>query len=205
MILKLIKTQGGIYMISRYIEYANPEYTEKVAEPASQTLLVFSRLDKIVLFDSQKIDTLGNIFSFLQEKAEENLNEDDISELEEEKEMLYGSLVDCLKKESYFTNTTNHEVEPRNLLVHKLKEMPDEKYLSDETLIAFGYLNSKDIYLTPEDLKILIEDSTWFVEESDMAKDSTKVFINELINLFKQEIEAISSEKAHVNLFVKNL
>ena len=74
-------------MISRYIEYANPEYTEKVAEPASQTLLVFSRLDKIVLFDSQKIDTLGNIFSFLQEKAEENLNEDDISELEEEKEM----------------------------------------------------------------------------------------------------------------------
>ena len=192
-------------MISRHIEYENPEFTETIAEPASQTLLVFSRLDKIVLFDSKKIDTLKRVFSLLQEKAEEDLDEDYASELEEEKEMLYGSLVDCFEEESYFTNTTNHEVEPRNLLVHKLKEMPDEKHLSDETLIAFGYLNSKDLYLTPEYLEILIDDFTWFVDEYENAKDSTKEFIKELVELFEEEIQKINSKKSHVNLFVQEL
>lgn len=192
-------------MISRYIEYANPEFTETLAEPAAQTLLVFSRLDKIVLFDSQKVDTLSKVFYLLQEKAEDDLDEDDASELEEEKETLYGSLVDCFEEESYFTCTHDHEVEPRNLLVHKLKEMPAESNLSDKSLIAFGYLNSKDIYLTPEDLKILIDDFTWFVEESDRAKNSTKEFIKELTELFKKEIQAINLKKTHVNLFVQGL
>jgi hypothetical protein len=76
---------------------------------------------------------------------------------------------------------------------------------SDETLLAFGYLNSKDIYLEPSDLEILISDLKWFVFESGCCKEETSVFVEGLINKMETELQLLNDQKYHVNLFVLGL
>lgn len=190
-------------MISRYLEYAQPLVKEEVLAAGEKTIIVFSRLEEVVTLDSEKINKLSQIFELLQEKAED---EDD-----DEKETLYGPLVDAFEEENYFTHDENRSVHPRNLKIAELKNMPDEKAVpfgdtySNETLIAFGYLNSKDLYLTPEDLTMLAADLTWFVNKSGRCKKETSLFVRDLIKLIERELRFIEEEKPHVNLFVFGL
>ena len=191
-------------MISRYLEYNNPAIKKEVLNAENKTILVFSRLEEVVTFNPTEINKLSQIFELLQEKAEDE-------GYPEEKETLYGALVDTFEQEDYFLDEKQNDMKARSLKVVELNEMPDEtdisfgKTYSDQTLLAFGYLNSKDIYLEPEDLKILIEDLNWFVHESECCKPKTAVFIESLIKKMEMEVEFINQNKPHVNLFVVGL
>lgn len=197
-------------MITRYLEYTElKEGATEVLNGGSNTMIVFSRLDEIFKMGKPEVETFYRIFSFLQEKTEEEMDDDyeNISEEDEIREQLYGSFVDCFESEHYHSE----DIEPRNLKVLQLAELPlnatvmGMPIVNDETFLAFGFINSSDMYLTPTNLKILQEDLTWFVSESGKAKDSTKLMVMNLVELIKKELEAIEKNKPHVNLFVAEL
>lgn len=193
----------SVLMISRYLEYSQPQFANKVLAAGNKTILVFSRLKEVICLDGKKVGKLNQIFELLQEKAEED--DDD------EKCMLYGTLVDTFEEENYFVNHREEKIEERNLIIKELATMPNQndalvgETYSNETLIAFGYLNSKDLYLQPNDLKLLIHDFKWFVNESERCKKETAVFIENLIEKMESEIRFIQEGKPHVNLFVCGL
>lgn len=169
---------------------------------------MFSRLSKPVELDAFAIEKLSLIFSFIQETLEDC---EDGTQYNEDKEVLYGTLVDCFEEEGYFVSDLNNDVKHRGLQVVELETMPSEETefgstYSNEILIAFGFLNSKDIYLTPNDLKLLKEDLIWFVTESNKCSEETAKMVNEkLINNINLELELIDSNAPHANIFVKGL
>lgn len=195
-------------MISRYLEYKKPEIEKEILSPRENTIIVFSRLTKPIELNKFAVEKLSLVFSFIQEALGDC---EDENQYNEEKEVLYGTLVDCFEEEGYFVSDLNNDVKHRELKVVELETMPSEETefgstYSDETLIAFGFLNSKDIYLTPNDLKLLKEDLTWFVNESNRCSDETAKMVNEkLINNINLELELIDSNAPHANIFVKGL
>lgn len=203
-------------MISRYLEYVEElKGNDKIIQKGEgDTLIVFSRTNKPFVIPSNTTETFSSIFELLLERAEEfemdifNAKDDeDITEEDDEKTILYGSLVDCFESENMIK-----DIEPRDIVLVELENFPNENdtifeqpIFSDESLLVFGHLNSGDIYLRPRDIEILIEDLTWLVNESNRLKESTKTTVIQLISSLKNEIQSISNGEKHSNIFTKGL
>lgn len=194
-------------MINKYFEYSNPETKKEILNAGSNTIIVFSRLEKIAALDPIQVDKLSQIFSLLQDRMYES------EDIEEDSESLFGCLVDAFGEESYFVSVDDHDVEPRNLKIIEPVDPPSENdtimstfnAYSDETLIAFGYLNSKDLYLTSNDLELLTKHLRWFVNESNRCKPETAVFVDLLISMFEAELKAIKNKDPYVQYLVLGL
>lgn len=167
---------------------------KELLNAGGNTIVVFSKLEKVITLNPEEVRKMALIVDLLKEKSEENENED--------KEMLYGSILDAFEEESYFTNTNKHGVKPRNLKVVQLEENSE---IFNTTLIAFGYLNSKDIYLEPSDLELFAEDLYWFVNDSNRCKDETKPFVLNIADAFKAELQAIENNCKNNSIDVEDL
>lgn len=153
-----------------------------VLKSGKETLIIFSKNKVTKQLNSLEVDKLSRIFSLLQDISEEM--EDD------KREMLYGPLVDAFEMESYFTDEDiAHDINPRNLEI--IEDNNGE--FDNTTVIAFGYLNSKDFYIQPEELEILQEDLAWFMNESGKCKEETKEFVSSLVSEISNELTYIKN------------
>lgn len=164
-----------------------------VLKAGKETLIIFSKNKVIKQLNSLEVDKLSRIFSLLQDVSEEM--EDD------KREMLYGPLVDAFEMESYFADEEiSHDVNPRNLEI--IEDNNGE--FDNTTVIAFGYLNSKDFYIQPEELEILQEDLAWFMNESGKCKEETKEFVSSLVSEISNELTYIKNNFPTNGYVVKN-
>ena len=164
-----------------------------VLKSGKETLIIFSKNKVIKQLNSLEVDKLSRIFSLLQDVTEE---------MEDAKrEMLYGPLVDAFEMESYFTDEDiSHDVNPRNLEIIE----DNNREFDNTTVITFGYLNSKDLYIQPEELEILQEDLAWFMDESGKCKKETKEFVSSLVSEISNELTYIKNNFPTNGYVVKN-
>lgn len=167
---------------------------KEILNAEDKTIVVFSKIENVITLGPGEIRKLSLIIELLYDKAQNEENE--------EKETLYGSMVDAFEEEDYFTHY-KHDVQPRNLEVVQLNENRPEPF--ETTLIAFGYLNSKDIYLEPADLELFAEDLYWLANETDKCKEETKTFILNLADNFKKELKEIENNSKNNSLDVEGL
>ncbi|MFJ8528609.1 hypothetical protein [Bacillus sp. NPDC094106] len=169
-------------------DFTNKE-NEVLLEAKRNTVMIMARVPKVIMFETgDELRTMADVLEHLSELADDR---------EDENAEVALSMFDEFEQESYMKD--EEEYSSRNLKVFTCKD--DALLYDDKISIFFGVLNSRDCFLEPDEVKVIL---TYFKEfiGSDMCKDATKEMLLQIVQVLEEDLQALKENKPYFKVEV---
>lgn len=171
------------------IDYTNNDINN--VQFNGETIVIMAHQRKILMFNDH--EELWKIKYILEEICDElDYDNDDF-------DLIDGALrylVDPFEEESYFLENKN--VSPRNLIIKNNSNDNDDSKIA----FYFGYLNSSDTFLDPNEYKIIAEHLIDFANNSGCCKEVTKELVLNFSNELLLEYKAYEEQQPFFKIIV---